>query len=203
MIKTFQAGPIDSIVRKSDKNGHLIALVTFKHVESVDYAVSLFNNILLFSLKLKVQHSQKTASQSQLQADLNKSSSSPAGGSTPLGMNRSYSRNQVNENVYESPKIPLLQQQPLMQLMTAQFSPAMMHSFNQFANQNLPSFATPSHQRNQHQSRHQHSSHGHSYHQSSKHPHRTTSYDERRHTSQNDHRRSSNRSRSPHDRRRK
>jgi RNA recognition motif-containing protein len=179
MIKTFQAGPIDSIVRKSDKNGHLIALVTFKHVESVDYAVSLFNNILLFSLKLKVQHSQKKASQSQLQADLNKSSSSPAGGSTPLGINRSYSRNQVKENVYESPKIPLLQQQPLMQLMTAQFSPAMMHSY---ANQNLPSFTTPTHQRNQHQSRHQHSSHDHSYHQSSKRPLRMMSADTRSRT---------------------
>jgi len=197
----LQAGPIDSIVRKADKNGHLIALATFKHIESVDYAVNLFNNILLFSQKLKVQHSQKTASQSQQQAELNKSSSSPAGLSTPLGMNRSYSRNQVNENVYDSPKMPLLQQQPIMQLMTAQFSPALMHNFNQFANQNLPSFATPTHHRNQHQSRHDHSSHGQSYHQSSK-P-RTTSYDERRHSSQSDHHRSSHRSRSPHDRKRK
>lgn len=180
----------------------MIALVTYKHIECVDYSVNLFNNILLFGQKLKVQHSQKPASQSQSMTDLNKSMSSPVVGSTPLAMNRSHSRNQVNENIYDSPKMPLMQQAP-MQLMAAQFSPAMIQSFNLFANQNLPSFATPTHQRNQHQSRHNHSSHSQSYHQSSKHPHRTTSYDERRHSSHNDHHRSSQRSRSPHDRKRR
>ncbi|RNA30385.1 RNA-binding 7 [Brachionus plicatilis] len=54
----LQVGPIDNIVRKADRNGNIIALITYKHIESCDYAIRLFNGIKLFNQSLKVQQSQ-------------------------------------------------------------------------------------------------------------------------------------------------
>lgn len=54
----LQSGPIETIVRKPDRNGQLIALITYKNIESVDYAIKLFNDLYLFGQRLKVNLSQ-------------------------------------------------------------------------------------------------------------------------------------------------
>jgi hypothetical protein len=46
-------------VRKTDRNGSLIGLITYKHIESVDYSIKLLNTIALFGQRLKVMPSQK------------------------------------------------------------------------------------------------------------------------------------------------
>lgn len=55
----LQAGPIEQIKRKEDKNGNLICLITYKHAVSCDYAINIFNGISLFGTALKVQLSQQ------------------------------------------------------------------------------------------------------------------------------------------------
>ncbi len=54
----FKAGPLENIIRKEDRNGNLICLIIYKHIESCDYAIKLFNGITLFNTSLKVQQSQ-------------------------------------------------------------------------------------------------------------------------------------------------
>lgn len=54
----LQAGPIENIIRKEDRNGHLICLIVYKHAQSCDYAIKIFNGITLFNQSLKVQLSQ-------------------------------------------------------------------------------------------------------------------------------------------------
>lgn len=55
----LQAGPLDNIVRKNDRNGKLICLITYKYQESCDYAIQLLNGIKLYGQSLKVQQSQQ------------------------------------------------------------------------------------------------------------------------------------------------
>lgn len=55
----LQAGPIEKIIRKEDKNGNLICLITYKHAVSCDYAIKIFNGISLFGMPMKVQLSQQ------------------------------------------------------------------------------------------------------------------------------------------------
>lgn len=54
----LKAGPLENIIRKEDRNGNLICLIIYKHVQSCDYAIKLFNGITLFNTSLKVQQSQ-------------------------------------------------------------------------------------------------------------------------------------------------
>ena len=56
----IQAGPIEKLNRKFDRNGQIISLVTYKHFESCDYAIKLFNNLNLFGQQLRVQFSQNS-----------------------------------------------------------------------------------------------------------------------------------------------
>lgn len=59
----LQAGPIENIIRKEDRNGNLICLIIYKHVESCEYAINIFNGITLFNTSLKVQKSQQPGQQ--------------------------------------------------------------------------------------------------------------------------------------------
>ena len=49
-------------MRKQDRNGHLICLITYKHLATCEYAIKLFNGINLFGQPLKVQQSQQGGS---------------------------------------------------------------------------------------------------------------------------------------------
>jgi RNA recognition motif-containing protein len=53
----LQAGPIENLIRKNDRNGKIFSLVTYKYIDSCDYAIKLFNGINLFNQPLKVQQS--------------------------------------------------------------------------------------------------------------------------------------------------
>lgn len=53
----LQAGPIENVIRKPDRNGKLFSLITYKYIESCDYAIKLFNGINIFNQSLKVQQS--------------------------------------------------------------------------------------------------------------------------------------------------
>lgn len=56
----IKAGPIDNLIRKTDRNGALICLVTYKHIESCEYAIQLFNGLQLFGQSIRVQFSQNS-----------------------------------------------------------------------------------------------------------------------------------------------
>lgn len=55
----LQAGPIENIIRKEDRNGNLICLIIYKYAESCEYAINILNGITLFNMSLKVQQSQQ------------------------------------------------------------------------------------------------------------------------------------------------
>ena len=57
IIILYKAGPIDNVVRKPDKKGNIFCLITFKYVDSCDYAIKLFNGINIYGKSLKVQQS--------------------------------------------------------------------------------------------------------------------------------------------------
>lgn len=123
----FQAGPIDNIVRKADRNGNIIALITYKHIESCDYAIRLFNGIKLFNQSLKVQQSQPGG-----QVGAKGSATNLASGSntpTNQSFHNIYNRKSI-ENVQTGNE---LQTQSLMSLMFMQ----------QQIGQNFQQFSTP------------------------------------------------------------
>jgi RNA-binding protein 7 len=62
----LQAGPLENIIRKEDRNGNLICLIIYKHAQSCEYALNLFNGIQLFNMSLKVQLSQQPGQQGAL-----------------------------------------------------------------------------------------------------------------------------------------
>src|SRR5579883_1848687 len=90
LINKIKAGPIENLVRKADRNGKLICLVTYKHLESCDYAIKVFNNIQLYNQPLRVQFSQNS-SQSQQQQQQQQQQHLHRNNSSTQGLN---SRNQ-------------------------------------------------------------------------------------------------------------
>jgi RNA recognition motif-containing protein len=140
----LQAGPIENIVRKPDRNGNLIALITYKHLVSCDYAIKLFNGISLFNQPLKVQFSQNSltsrGSMSNLNTPIvrenainnyinlnNKSNGDNGYLQTPISnsSNRNRMRQQIDMN--NSQSMPTLgAQNGIMNLMLQQFSQNML-----------------------------------------------------------------------------
>lgn len=95
LILIQQAGPIDNIVRKADRNGNLICLITYKHVESCDYAIKLFNGISLFNQSLKVRPSDSNSTVSRDTNQLQRTNST-----------NSYQRAAYNNRQTDVPKTP-------------------------------------------------------------------------------------------------
>ncbi|CAF0968498.1 unnamed protein product [Brachionus calyciflorus] len=145
----LQVGPIDNIIRKADRNGNIIALVTYKHVESCEYAIKLFNGIKLFNQSLKVQQSQ-TGNQIASKGSNTNLSSAQSTPNNPTLQNR-YSRksietnrqmNEPNEQMIQQLMLPP-QQQALLNMMSPllqQFSPLIGQNHQQYVNQTPGSF---------------------------------------------------------------
>lgn len=111
----LQVGPIDNLNRKEDRNGKIIALVTYKHLESCEYAVKLFNGISLFNQELRVRFSQNSQfssrnSSSNLNTPLNRQNSRPA-------MENNTNNNQTGQNI-QPLMIAAVQQAFMQQLMS-------------------------------------------------------------------------------------
>ena len=94
------------MVRKPDRNGNIIALITYKHIESVDYSIKLFDKILLFGQRLKVQLSninQKVpatiAATSGAAADHSTSTSNTTSPNLANGYQKPYSRTQSYDSI--------------------------------------------------------------------------------------------------------
>lgn len=113
-------------MRKPDRNGNIIALITYKHVESCDFAIRLFNGIKLFNQSLKVQQSQP-GGQIGTKDSINQASAS----NTPSNQScqKIYNKKSV-ENAQFTNEVPA---QSLMGLMFMQ---------NQLT-QNIQQFSTP------------------------------------------------------------
>ena len=140
----LQAGPIENLVRKPDRNGNLIALITYKHLESCDYAIKLFNGISLFNQPLKVQFSQNSLTSRGSMSNLNtpntrenvinnysnlnnKSNSDSNNLQTPNSNNRNRMRQQIDMN--NSQSMPSLgEQNGIINLMLQQFSQNMLQT---------------------------------------------------------------------------
>jgi len=138
----LQAGPLENIIRKEDRNGNLICLIIYKHIESCDYAIKLFNGITLFNTSLKVQQSQ-AGGQGQQQKRPVPSQNNYAN----LNERNDRDRNRLDRRMsYEqqnmspsSPSTPSMRppQQSLTNLMAQQFSQTTefgTHGSNQYMN---------------------------------------------------------------------
>lgn len=107
----LQVGPIDNIIRKADRNGNIISLVTYKHIESCEYAIKLFNGINLFNQSLKVQFCQNS--------QLNTRSSTTTSSTTTSTSSRHTERSRHSiESSSQQPNPVNISMQPLM--LTAQ-----------------------------------------------------------------------------------
>ncbi len=105
----LQAGPIENLIRKPDRNGNIIALVTYKHIESVDYSIKLFDKILLFGQRLKVQLS--NINQKVPATTAGEQTSAVTSPNLSSGYQKQYSRTQSYDNINRHQQ----EQQPIMQ----------------------------------------------------------------------------------------
>jgi RNA-binding protein 7 len=105
----LQAGPIENLIRKPDRNGNIIALVTYKHIESVDYSIKLFDKILLFGQRLKVQLS--NINQKVPATSAGEQTSTTTSPNLSSGYQKQYSRTQSYDNINRHQQ----EQQPIMQ----------------------------------------------------------------------------------------
>ena len=126
--------------RKPDRNGNIIALITYKHLESCDYAIKIFNGISLFNQALKVQFSQSNASNLT-----SKASSGNLNAQTPVSSNVNHYQNRNNRHTDQqqqqnsqspgiNPHMSKQHQQHLYNLMIQSLSPSPLMN-NPFFNQ--------------------------------------------------------------------
>lgn len=87
-------------MRKADKNGNLICLITYKHIQSCEYAISLFNGIKLFDKELKVKPSDSSSAIKQE----NQNSSRYAQASSNNN-SRAYNNNRLSIDNHYQPKM--------------------------------------------------------------------------------------------------
>lgn len=140
----LQAGPIENIIRKPDRNGNLIALITYKHLESCDYAIKLFNGINLFNQPLKVQFSQNSLTSRGSMSNLNtpitrenlinnysnlNNNSNGSNLQTPISSSSNRNRMRQQIDINNSQSMPSLgAQNGIMNLMFQQFSQNMLQT---------------------------------------------------------------------------
>jgi len=108
----LQAGPIENVIRKEDRNGNLICLIIYKHIKSCDYAIKILNGITLFNMSLKVQLSQAPGTRP-----------TPAPNNYANNSNKDKRRMSLDQNSYaSSPNSAMLppQQQQFSQFMSQQ-----------------------------------------------------------------------------------
>ncbi len=209
----LQAGPIDNLIRKPDRNGNIIALVTYKHLESVDYAIKLFDKILLFGQRLKVQLSQINTKLTTSNSDgLTSTASTPTANTSPnliSGYQKPYPRTQSYDNIANN------RQQQQQQQMHAPLIPPQFMQMNgplsmplnllQFMAQPLLPFNNNNNNETSPQQyhRHQHASPNNFDHNSRSHHHHHGHHGHHQNRSRDNSQQSDKRSRSPYERHRR
>jgi RNA recognition motif-containing protein len=126
--KPKKAGPIENLNRKLDRNGNTICLLTYKHLESCDYAIQIFHGIHLYGQPMRVQFSQNStnnnnnnnmnreSSSSNLNSRL---SNSDLSSTSDRGKNFGSGFNQSHHNTNSSSSSSLMQTGLISQLMMA------------------------------------------------------------------------------------